>query len=130
MVAVVAQMAAAVCVCVRGGGGLGGWVVVPAVVIQRGPQGAFVFVIKDDQTIEVRPVKVVPGMPAQVEQGEVVIESGLRPGERVVLAGPYKLQQGTRVKIADETGKSEGRGPKAEGKPKAENRGPKAKVNP
>jgi multidrug efflux system membrane fusion protein len=96
--------------------------VVPTSVIQRGPEGAFVFVIKDDQKIEVRPVKVAPVMPDQVEQGEVVIEDGLRPGERVVVEGQYKLQQGSRIKIADATGKTEGRGPKAEGSPNAERR--------
>ena len=97
-----------------------GCVVVPAPVIQRGPEGAFVFVIKDDQTIEVRPVKAAPAMPAQVEQGEVVVEEGLRAGERVVVEGQYKLQQGSRIKITDGTGKTEGRSPKAEGSPKAE----------
>jgi multidrug efflux system membrane fusion protein len=38
--------------------------VVPASVIQRGPDGAFAFVIKDDQTVEIRPVK------AQIEQAK------------------------------------------------------------
>jgi membrane fusion protein, multidrug efflux system len=84
-------------------------VVVPAAVIQRGPEGAFVFIIKEDQTIEVRPVKVAPVLPSQIEQSEVVIEEGLQPGERVVLEGQYKLQAGSRIKIADGAGKPEGR---------------------
>ena len=84
-----------------------GCVVVPAAVIQRGPDGAFAFVIKDDQTVEVRPIKVAPVMPAQVEQGENIIEEGLRPGERVVVEGQYKLQQGSRVKLSDGTAKSQ-----------------------
>ena len=70
-----------------------GSVVVPDSVIQRGPEGAFVFVIKDDQTVEVRPVKVAPQSGAQVGQGETVIADGLRPGERVVVDGQYKLQR-------------------------------------
>ena len=73
--------------------------VVPASVVQRGPEGplaAFAFVIKDDQTVDVRGVKV-----AQIEQGEAVIEEGLRPGERVVVDGQYKLQKGSRIKTAD-----------------------------
>jgi membrane fusion protein, multidrug efflux system len=86
-----------------------GCAVVPTSVIQRGPEGPFVFVIKDDQPIEVRPVKLAPMMPSQVEQGEVEIEQGLRPGERIVLEGQYKLQRGSRVKMADTTGKPEGR---------------------
>jgi multidrug efflux system membrane fusion protein len=96
--------------------------VVPDSVLQRGPEGAFAFVIKDDQTVEVRPVKVAPQSGAQVGQGETVIETGLRPGERVVVDGQYKLQQGSRVKMADGAGKPEARSPKAEGSPKSEAR--------
>jgi membrane fusion protein, multidrug efflux system len=92
--------------------------VVPASVIQRGPEGAFVFVIKDDQTIEVRPVKVAPTIADQVDQGEVVIEQGLRPGESVVVEGQYKLQAGSRIRMADAAVKPEGRGPKPEPAPK------------
>ena len=101
-----------------------GCVVVPAAVLQRGPEGAFAFVVKDDQTVEIRPVKVAPVLPAQVEQAEVVIEDGLKPGERVVLEGQYKLQKGSRIRTADSGGgKSESRNPKAEGSPKSEGRG-------
>jgi membrane fusion protein, multidrug efflux system len=99
-----------------------GSVVVPDSVIQRGPEGAFVFVIKDDQTVEVRPVKVAARSGAQIGQGETVIEDGLRAGERIVVDGQYKLQQGSRVKTADAGAKPEGRNPKAEGSPKSETR--------
>ena len=99
-----------------------GSVVVPDSVIQRGPEGAFVFVIKDDQTVEVRPIKVAARSGAQVGQGETVIEEGLKAGERVVVDGQYKLQQGSRVKMADAAAKAEGRTPKAEGSPKSESR--------
>ena len=84
-----------------------GCTVVPKSVIQRGPEGAFAFVVKDDQTVEVRPVKVASDLPAQVEQGEMIIEEGLRPGERVVVEGQFKLQQGSSVRMADPAGKSE-----------------------
>jgi membrane fusion protein, multidrug efflux system len=104
-----------------------GAIVVPKVVIQRGPEGDFAFVIKDDQTVEVRPVKVATTLAAQVDQGDAIIDAGLQPGERVVVEGQFKLQQGSRVRLADAGGKSEGRGPKAEGKAKAEGRTPKAK---
>jgi multidrug efflux system membrane fusion protein len=69
-------------------------VVVPASVVQRGPQGAFAFVIKDDDTVEMRAVKVGP-----IEQGQALIEDGLQAGERVVADGQYKLQAGSRVKL-------------------------------
>jgi membrane fusion protein, multidrug efflux system len=93
--------------------------VVPDSVIQRGPEGTFAFVIKDDQTVEVRPVKLAMRSGAEVGRGEAVIEDGLRPGERVVVDGQYKLQQGSRVKMADGAAKTDSRKPKAEGNPKA-----------
>jgi multidrug efflux system membrane fusion protein len=99
-----------------------GSVVVPDPVIQRGPEGAFVFVIKDDQTVEVRPVKVALQSEAQIGQGETVIADGLRPGERVVVDGQYKLQAGSHVKMADAAAKPDSQKPKAEANPKAESR--------
>ena len=101
---------------------LKGSVVVPDSVIQRGPEGDFAFVIKEDQRVEVRPVKVAARRQAQVGQGETVIEDGLRPGERIVVDGQYKLQQGSRVKMADAAAKSEGRKAEAEDNPKTETR--------
>jgi multidrug efflux system membrane fusion protein len=70
--------------------------VVPASVVQRGPQGSFAFVIKADDTVEIRPVKTGPS-----EQGYTLIDEGLQAGERVVADGQYKLQPGSRVKIGD-----------------------------
>jgi multidrug efflux system membrane fusion protein len=67
--------------------------VVPASVVQRGPQGTFAFVIRNDDTAEIRPVKVGP-----IEQGRALIESGLQAGERVVVDGQYKLQGGSHVR--------------------------------
>ena len=70
-------------------------VVVPAQVIQRGPEGAYAFVIQRDLTVTVRPVKV-----AQIQQGEALVDEGLSPGERVVVEGQYRLQAHSRVSIA------------------------------
>jgi membrane fusion protein, multidrug efflux system len=99
-----------------------GCAVVPASVIQRGPEGDFAFVIKDDQTVDVRPVKLAPRLQDQAGQGEAVIEDGLRPGERVVVDGQFKLQKGSRIKTAEGGGKPEIRNPKSEGSPKPEGR--------
>ena len=66
--------------------------VVPASVIQRGPQGTYAYVIKPDKTVEMRPVKV-----AQTENNQALIDSGLHPGEQVVVDGQYKLQPGAHV---------------------------------
>jgi multidrug efflux system membrane fusion protein len=99
-----------------------GSAVVPDSVIQRGPEGTFAFVIKDDQSVEVRPVKVAPSIADQVGQGMTMIDDGLKPGERIVVDGQYKLQTGSRVKVADGTAKAESRSPKVEGSPKSEAR--------
>lgn len=66
--------------------------VVPASVVQRGPDGTFAYVISNDSTAQLRPIKV-----AQVDQGQALIDAGLTPGERVVVDGQYKLQPGSKV---------------------------------
>ena len=74
-------------------------VVVPASVVQRGPEGAFAFVVQGDptnQTVKMRPLKV-----AQIDNGEALIDDGLKPGEVVVVDGQYKLQDGSHVKPAE-----------------------------
>jgi multidrug efflux system membrane fusion protein len=70
-------------------------VVVPASVVQRGPEGPYAFVINEDQTVKVQPVKVV-----QIEAGQALIDEGLQAGESVVVDGQYRLQNGSKVKLA------------------------------
>ena len=67
--------------------------VVPASVVQRGPNGPFAYVISNEVAV-VRPLKV-----AQIEDGQALIDEGLTPGERVVVDGQYKLQPGSKVKV-------------------------------
>lgn len=69
-----------------------GVVIVPAAAIQRSPSATFVYVVREDQTVEMR--NIVPG-PAEGDNSSV--ESGLRPGEIVVIDGVDKLQQGSKV---------------------------------
>lgn len=93
-----------------------GGIVVPASVVQRGPEGEFAFIIKADQTVEIRPIKVAQ----MLETDEALIDDGLRPGERVVVDGQYKLQKGSRIKIPDSpgsgaAGEHTGRPPKSTG---------------
>jgi multidrug efflux system membrane fusion protein len=73
-----------------------GAMVVPAQVVQRGPEGPYAFVIKGDSTVDVRPLKVGP-----TEQNLTIVEEGLAAGEQVVVDGQYKLQRGSRVKVGD-----------------------------
>src|SRR5205823_2774101 len=66
--------------------------IVPAAAIQRSPQGTFVYVVKDDTTVEMRNIVVGPS-----EGDEVAIDSGIAPGEVVVIEGVDKLQRGMKV---------------------------------
>ena len=68
--------------------------VVPASVIQRGPNGTYAYVINPDKKAEMRPVQV-----GQIDGGQALIDSGLKEGEQVVVDGQYKLQPGTPVQI-------------------------------
>jgi multidrug efflux system membrane fusion protein len=81
-------------------------VVVPASVVQRGPEGPFAFVIQKDQTVKMLPLKV-----AQIEQGEALVDEGLQPGERVVVDGQYKLQADSQVRPVPPQGKASGGAP-------------------
>ncbi len=69
-----------------------GVVTVPAPVVQRGPNGTYAYVIKSDETVEMRALKV-----RQIRDGIAVIDDGLQAGERVVVDGQYKLRPGVRV---------------------------------
>ena len=73
---------------------LKGAVVVPAATIQRGSQGSFVYVVRDNQTAEMRPVTL-----KNTEGNDVALASGLQPGEIVILEGMDKVQDGARVDV-------------------------------
>jgi len=68
--------------------------VVPAAAVQRGTRGVFVYVVKPDQTVAVRPVT------AGVADGDdVAITAGLTVGEPVVVDGADRLRDGARVAV-------------------------------
>jgi multidrug efflux system membrane fusion protein len=68
--------------------------VAPSQAVQRGQQGQYVFVVKQDGTVESRPVVV-----AMQDERSAVIEKGLTPGETVVTDGQLRLAPGARVQI-------------------------------
>ena len=78
-------------------------IIVPAAAIQRGSQGTFVYVVKADQTVEVRPVTI--GASAE---GRASIESGLAAGEVVVIDGVDKLRPGAVVSVKTADGETGG----------------------
>ncbi len=74
---------------------------VPAAAVQLGPQGAYVFVIKDGNIAEVRPVVV-----ARTQNSESVIASGLKAGEQVVVDGQLRLVNGATVAVRPPQGEA------------------------
>jgi membrane fusion protein, multidrug efflux system len=66
--------------------------VVPSVAVQTGQQGTYVFVVKDSQTVDLRPVVV-----ARTSGAETVVETGLQEGETVVTDGQLRLVPGSRI---------------------------------
>ncbi|HEX4665543.1 MAG TPA: efflux RND transporter periplasmic adaptor subunit [Chthoniobacterales bacterium] len=72
---------------------------VPNDAVQMGQNGPYVFVVKPDQTLDLR--QVTPG---QRQDGELlVVTKGLKPGETVVTAGQLQLAPGTKVAIKSST---------------------------
>ena len=65
---------------------------VPAAALQRGTQGTFVYVVKDDHTVAMRPVRV-----GVTEGDDASIDAGLSPGDLVVVDGADRLREGSAV---------------------------------
>ncbi len=74
---------------------LKGVVVVPTAALQRGPQGAFVYVVKPDRTADLRVVEVLA-----TEGDDTAIGTGLKAGDQVVTDGMEKLRPGSPVSVA------------------------------
>ena len=68
--------------------------IIPTAAIQRGIIGTFVYVVKADQTVSVRPLTLGP-----TEGERVAVLEGLQPDERVVVDGADKLREGMKVKL-------------------------------
>ena len=66
---------------------------IPAAALERGPDGLFAYLVQPDSTVAVAPVTA--GEPVG---GVVVIEKGLKAGDRVVTSNHYRLQPGARIR--------------------------------
>jgi membrane fusion protein, multidrug efflux system len=71
--------------------------VAPTRAVQTGQEGQYVFVLKPDQTVEMRPV-----VTGQTIGQETVIQKGLQPGETVVTDGQLRLVNGAAVEVKQE----------------------------
>ncbi len=69
-------------------------VVIPTGAVQRGPNGTFVYVVKDDNTVAMRPIVV-----QKQDETQTVVKSGLEPNERVVTTGFVRLTDGSKVSV-------------------------------
>jgi multidrug efflux system membrane fusion protein len=67
---------------------------VPSAALQRGTRGLFVYVVKEDRTVTLRDVKTGPA-----ENDAIVIESGIEPGELIVVDGMDRLREGAKVEL-------------------------------
>jgi multidrug efflux system membrane fusion protein len=87
-----------------------GAVVVPVSALRTGPSGDYVFVLKQDRTVTIRPVKR-----GQATIEKVQIASGLAAGERVITEGADRLREGSRVSLPGEAGGGQRAGGRRQG---------------
>jgi multidrug efflux system membrane fusion protein len=74
-------------------------IVVPSTAVQTGQQGDYVFVVKGDQTVELRTLTV-----ARSAGDETVIKAGVKPGEIVVTDGQLRLVPGSKISVKGGSG--------------------------
>src|SRR5215813_5266330 len=65
---------------------------VPSQAVQVSQSGPFVFVVKSNNTVDLRPVK-----PGQRQEGDLTVVEGVKPGETVVVTGQLALSPGAKV---------------------------------
>ena len=73
--------------------------VIPTGAVQRGPSGTFVYVVKDDDTVTMRPINV-----QKQDETQTVVASGVAPPERVVTTGFARLVDGGKIAIGSAEG--------------------------
>jgi multidrug efflux system membrane fusion protein len=67
---------------------------VPTAAVQRNSQTTYVFLVKPDSTVTVRPITL-----STTEGDDAEVSSGLSPGDVVVMTGVEKLQEGSKVRV-------------------------------
>jgi membrane fusion protein, multidrug efflux system len=82
---------------------LPGAVLVPAAAPQMSAKGSFIYVVKEDATAELRPVKV-----GQRQGDFLVIEQGIKAGERVIVSGQLTVMPGSKVRVIPPQNANEG----------------------
>jgi multidrug efflux system membrane fusion protein len=90
---------------------------VSSAAIQHDAQGAFVYVVKSDKTIQLRRITLGP-----TEAERVVVQSNLAADEIVVVEGTDRLHEGSQVDIAQQDGKAVAAVPESQPKPESKGR--------
>jgi multidrug efflux system membrane fusion protein len=67
-------------------------VTIPSIAVQRGPRGAFAWVVSDEGTVGTLPIEVGPAA-----DGQTIITAGLEEGDEVVTDGHYRLRPDARI---------------------------------
>ena len=98
-------------------------VVIPTGAVQRGPTGTFVYVVKDDNAVGMRPIVV-----QKQDEIQTVVKSGLEADERVVTTGFVRLTEGSKVAVgsANATPVPTERAPPRDGQKRQRQRGSNA----
>ncbi len=76
-------------------------IVVPTQAVQTGQSGQYVYVVKNDLSVESRPVTI-----SRTRGTLSVVARGLQPGERVVTDGQLRLAPGAKVEIKQTQGRT------------------------
>jgi multidrug efflux system membrane fusion protein len=77
--------------------------IMPTSAVQRGAPGTFVYLLGEDNTVSVRPITLGP-----ISGERVAVQSGLAPGDRVVVDGADRLRNGARVTLREPSGSEAG----------------------
>jgi membrane fusion protein, multidrug efflux system len=82
-------------------------IAVPSQAVQRGPDGPYVWMVSPDRTARVRPIQI-----EAIQDDRTVIRGGLSEGDRIVVAGQYRLTAGARVtETSPQPAQGQGSGP-------------------
>lgn len=74
-------------------------VTIPTGAVQRGPTGTFVYVLKDDTSVAMRPITV-----QKQDENQTVVSKGVEAGERVVTTGFARLTDNAKITISSGDG--------------------------
>jgi multidrug efflux system membrane fusion protein len=96
---------------------LRGATLVSNAAIQHDTQGAFVYVVNQEKTVQVRRITLGP-----TEADKTVVQNNLAPNETVVVEGTDRLREGSQVDIAEKDGQSVAASPESQAKPEGKSR--------